>query len=63
MTVRVRCQLPTRDRHMGRPHKRQLLLIIKYVTVWEFPGSPVVRTWYSHAVALGSIPGQGTKIP
>ena len=27
----------------------------------EFLGSPVVRTW--HFPCLGSIPGQGTKIP
>ena len=30
---------------------------------WEFPGCPVIRTWPFHSRALGSIPGQGTKIP
>ena len=29
---------------------------------WEFPGSPVVSTWYFHCCGLGSVPGQGTKI-
>ena len=29
----------------------------------EFPGGPVVRTPRSHCRGLGSIPGQGTKIP
>ena len=29
----------------------------------EFLGSPVVRTWHFHCQGLGSIPGQGTKIP
>ena len=28
----------------------------------EFPGSPVVRTLYSHCQGPGSVPGQGTKI-
>ena len=32
--------------------------------IWgEFPGGPVVRTWGFHHGGLGSIPGQGTKIP
>ena len=30
---------------------------------WEFPGGPVIRTWYFHCRGLGSIPGQGTKVP
>ena len=36
-----------------------------YLTVrqWEFPGGPVVRTRRFHCSGLGSIPGQGTKIP
>ena len=29
----------------------------------EFLGGPVLRTWRSHCCGLGSIPGQGTKIP
>ena len=29
----------------------------------EFPGGPAVRTWRFTAIALGSIPGWGTKIP
>ena len=29
----------------------------------EFPGGPVVRTQGFHCRSLGSIPGQGTKIP
>ena len=28
----------------------------------EFPGSPVVSTWHSHCLGLGSIPGQGNEI-
>ena len=31
--------------------------------VWDFPGSPVVRTLASAAEGTGSIPGQGTQIP
>ena len=31
--------------------------------IWEFPGSPVVRTRCFHCHGLGSIPGRGTKIP
>ena len=27
---------------------------------WEFPGCPVVRTWWFHCHGLGSIPGRGT---
>ena len=30
---------------------------------WDFPGSPVVKTPPSNAEDVGSIPGQGTKIP
>ena len=30
---------------------------------WEFPGSPMVRAWCFHCQSLGSISGQGTKIP
>ena len=29
----------------------------------EFPRGPVVRTWRFHCWGLGSVPGQGTKIP
>ena len=35
----------------------------KKIQAWEFPGSPVVRTCCFHCGGLGSIPGQGTKIP
>ena len=28
----------------------------------EFPGGPVIRTWYIHCQGLSSIPGQGTTI-
>ena len=31
--------------------------------VWEFPGGPVARTPCSLCQGLGSILGQGTKIP
>ena len=30
---------------------------------WEFPCGPVVKTRHFHSLGLGSIPGQGTKIP
>ena len=30
---------------------------------WEFPGSPMIRTWNFHCWDPGSISGQGTKIP
>ena len=29
----------------------------------EFPGGPVVRTCHFYCGGLGSVPGQGTKIP
>ena len=31
--------------------------------LWNFPGSPVVKTLDPSAGGTGSIPGQGTKIP
>ena len=31
--------------------------------VWDFPGGPVVNTLPFNAGGVGSIPGQGTKIP
>ena len=30
---------------------------------WDFPGGPVVKNLPSNAGDVGSIPGQGTKIP
>ena len=30
---------------------------------WDFPGGPVVEDLLSIAGDMGSIPGQGTKIP
>ena len=30
---------------------------------WDFPGGPVVKNSPSNAGDMGSIPGQGTKIP
>ena len=30
---------------------------------WDFPGGPVVKNQPSNAGDVGSIPGQGTKIP
>ena len=30
---------------------------------WDFPGSPVVKTWPSNAEGESSIPGGGAKIP
>ena len=30
---------------------------------WKFPGGPMVRTGAFTAQGLGSIPGEGTKIP
>ena len=43
----------------GKPLKYKF----KRIIVWEFPGGPVVRTQCFHYCGLGSIPGQGTKIP
>ena len=31
--------------------------------MWDFPGSPVVKSLPSNAGGAGSIPGQGPKIP
>ena len=31
--------------------------------VWDFPGGPVVKTSLSNAGSVGSIAGQGAKIP
>ena len=30
---------------------------------WDFPGSPVVKTLPYNAEGVGSMPGQGVKIP
>ena len=32
-------------------------------TKWDFPGGPLVKNLPSNAENVGSIPGQGTKIP
>ena len=31
--------------------------------LWDFPGSPGVKTLACSAGGMGSIPGKGTKIP
>ena len=36
---------------------------IKIRDIWDFPGSPVVKTPGFQCRGMGSIPGQGTKIP
>ena len=36
---------------------------MKKETWWKLPGSPMVRTLHFHCKGVGSIPGQGTKIP
>ena len=33
------------------------------LVLWDFPGGPMVKNPPSNAVDVGSIPGQGTKIP
>ena len=35
----------------------------KKVPSWDFPGGPVVKNLPYNAGDMGSIPGQGTKIP
>ena len=43
------------------PTLTTLLLLLK--SWWDFPGSPVVRTWAFSARDPDLIPGQETKIP
>ena len=40
-----------------------LKIQLKAANCWEFPRGPVVRTQHFHSMAVGSIPGLGTKIP
>ena len=42
------------------PTKQNRVLIRN---IWDFPGGPVVKDPPSKAGDVGSIPGQGTKIP
>ena len=35
----------------------------KFRFIWDFPGGPVVKNPPSNAGDVGSVPGQGTKIP
>ena len=37
--------------------------LLKIIWDQDFPGGPVVKTPPSNAGCVGSIPGQGTKIP
>ena len=51
-----------------KKHKWDLIKLKRFFTAKkvidrEFPGGPMIRAWPFTAVALGSIPGQGTKIP
>ena len=53
---------------MGIKGHFTLVLVFTFSIVYkfskrEFPGGPVVKTWCFHYDGLGSIPGQGTKIP
>ena len=45
------------------PEKRQDTRVIKTGDFRDFPGDPVVKNPPSNAGDVGSIPGQGTKIP
>ena len=47
--------------HLTRFKMSDKTLVIK--TLWDFPGSPVVRTPRFHCRGHGWIPGRGTKIP
>ena len=49
-----------RKKITGKSEK--ILLYQNLKLLWEFPGSPMVRTWGFHCGDLGSIPGWGTKI-
>ena len=52
-------QKSTTDTHtQKKTQSKHSLMVMK-----EFPGSSVVRTWCFHCGSLGSISGQGTKIP
>ena len=41
----------------------QWKFLIKIVQTWDFFDGPVVETLPSNAGGIGSIPGQGAKIP
>ena len=40
-----------------------MILSTNTMTLWDFPGSPVIRISYLHCRDTGSISGQGIKIP
>ena len=37
--------------------------VLRTLSLWDFPGGPVVKNLPSNAGDAGSIPGQGTEIP
>ena len=39
------------------------VMLLTSEPLWDFPGGPVAKTPCSQCRGLGSIPGQGTKIP
>ena len=45
------------------PGRQECHLELRQEVLGGFPGGPVVKTSPSSAVDMGSIPGQGAKIP
>ena len=48
---------------IGNKGKAAELDFIKIRDIWDFPCGPVVKTPGFQCRGMGSIPGQGTKIP
>ena len=42
---------------------KQIMSLLKINVGRDFPGGPVVKTLPSNAGGVGSIPGQGAKLP
>ena len=63
-----RTALPTRrrplegSRRREKPHERKGACN-RHCSAGDLPAGPAVQTWTSSAGAVGSIPGQGAKIP
>ena len=43
--------------------KENETLSIRRILFWDFPGGPVVKNLHCNSGGVGSIPGQGTKVP
>ena len=63
MTEATNTHTHTHTNTQSPPSSSNVIQKLRKTSSWDFPGCPVVKTSPSNAGDMGSIPGQGVKIP